>query len=241
MEDSQIEGWVNPLAFLAVDEPWASMDVEDLTMESALRFLCPPDEPLELDRLVARYRAISTEPNRLFIAPLDQRVLDKLVWPLRHAKASYMVGNYLATIALSGMVAEMVALLMWEMTDSRIQERPMTELEEAALLGSRFERLGQERRVKVLAACGICDSTDEAAFDSIRIARRRYLHLWSQDHDQLPADAIASFHAAVGLVVRTIGQDVHEGRLQLSPRFARYLAQRQGLYEASEGTEATPD
>jgi hypothetical protein len=50
--------------------------------------------------------------------------LDRLVWPLRHAKASYMVGNYLAVIALTGMVAEMVALLQWEVAEISLNCRP---------------------------------------------------------------------------------------------------------------------
>jgi hypothetical protein len=63
--------------------------------------LRPPDAHLT-------FHQISPEPVRLVAVPAEQRILDKLAWPLRHAKASYMVGNYLAVIALYGM-AEMVA------------------------------------------------------------------------------------------------------------------------------------
>lgn len=67
--DRLIPGWVNPLAFLEVDEAWASITKATPTIESVLRFLCPADEPLDLEKIVARYRQISTEPVRLLLAP----------------------------------------------------------------------------------------------------------------------------------------------------------------------------
>ena len=55
-----------------------------------------------------------------------------------------MVGNYLAVIALSGMVAEMVAILLWELADVKLNER--------LVFGRTFERLGQERGIEILLA-----------------------------------------------------------------------------------------
>jgi hypothetical protein len=231
--DRLISGWVNPLAFLEVDEPWASATKAAPTVEAVLRFLCPADQGADLDKIVARYREISTEPLRLHFAPAEQRLLDKLVWPLRHAKASYMVGNYLATLALCGMVGEMVAILLWEIADRQVNGRAIGSDDEKALFGAKFERLGQERRVAILGAYGAI--TDEARqhFERIRLARRRYLHLWSEDHEKLPGDAVACFQSAASLVVAAIGQDIRGGRLVLNPRLAQYL-ERRGLYEPLE-------
>jgi hypothetical protein len=238
--DKLIPGWVNPLAFLEVDEPWASTMKATPGMEAVLTFLCPANEPLNLDTILARYKEISTEPVRLFLAPAEQRILDKLVWPLRHAKASYMVGNYLSVIALCGMVAEMVAILLWEIADRQLNGQPMTNQDEKALFGSEFEKLGQERRVAVLSAYKIVGTEQRQHFETIRLARRRYLHLWSQDHNQLPTDAVKCFHAAVSLVVSAIGQDISDGKLVLNPRLALYL-ERKGLYEPSDEPEQGKD
>jgi hypothetical protein len=112
---------LNPLAFPGADDAAASSTNEKPTLESALRFLCPAGEDAGIEKLLARYRDINTEPVRLFIAPAEQRILDKLIWPLRNAKACFMGGNYLGTISLSGMVAEMVAMLLWEIMDSQIK------------------------------------------------------------------------------------------------------------------------
>ena len=67
-------------------------------------------------------------------------------------------------------------------------------------------------------------------FDTIRLVRRKYLHLWSQDHGRLADDAVTCYHAAVGLVVTVIGQDVKDRAIVLNPRLVEYLA-RQGMYE----------
>ena len=75
-----------PLDLHRVDEPWASLTQATPTLEAILRFLCPPDEPVDIDNLLARYRQISTEPVRLFLAPAERRILDKLIWSLRNAK-----------------------------------------------------------------------------------------------------------------------------------------------------------
>jgi hypothetical protein len=183
-------------------------------------------EVVGIARLLARYQEISTAVG-LFFAPDEQRILDKLIWPLRNAKASFMVGNYLGTISLSGMVAEMVAMLLWEIADSQINGRSMTKDDEKLLFGSEFERLGQERRVSVLSAYGIIGDKTKSDFDKIRQIRRQYLHLWSHDHDRLPTDGVQSFHAAVSLVVIAIGQDVQDGMLVLNPQLVRYLERHQ--------------
>jgi hypothetical protein len=229
-EGGRFSAWINPLAFLEVDESWASLDKTPPTAETILSFLCLPGTPADSASLVERYKRISCEPLRLFAAPAEPRILEKLVWPLRHAKASYIVGNNLAVVARCGMVSEMVAVLLWQLTEPSRNARPMTPEDEAALFGSSFEQLGQERRVRVLTTYGVVSPEVVKMFDTIRLIRRKYLHLWSQDHDRLAEDAVACFHAAIGLVVKAIGQDIKDGAVVLNPRLVKYL-ERQGMYE----------
>ena len=226
----KFEAWINPLAFLEVDEPWVLNGNMQPSAETILSFLCPPGTAADAGSLIKRYKQISTEPVRLFAVPAEPRILEKLIWPLRHAKASYVVGNNLAVVALCGMVSEMVALLLWQLTEASLNGRLMTTEDEAALFGSSFEKLGQERRVRVLTSYGIISPEVVAMFDTIRQIRRKYLHLWSQDHDRLPNDAVACFHAAIGLVVAAFGQDIKDGALVLNPKLIKYL-ERQGIYE----------
>ncbi len=237
-EEKLFKAYINPLAFHEVDEPWASHMERTPDHEAVLRFLCSPEVPSDLENLIARYREISVESNRLFAAPAEQNILEKLIWPLRNAKASFMVGSYLGTISLSGMVAEMSAILIFEISNLTINEKPLDKKTQESIFGRTFENLGQDPRVKVLHAFNLIDDEIKSNFDTIRDRRRRYLHLFSQEHTQIARDAIAVFDAAVKIVVRVIGQDVKEGVIMLNPDLIKYL-EKKGVMEAEgPGPEA---
>ena len=225
-----IKAFINPLQFIHVDEPWASTIKDPISHETIVQFLCTPELSIDIKDLISRYREISTEKVRLFAVPYEERILEKLVWPLRHAKSGYMVGNYIGTISLCGMVAEMVAMLIYDISDFKINNKIMDKTDQEALFGSEFEKLGQDRRIKILKVYNIINDETKKYFDTIRLARKRYLHLWSQDHDRLPCDAVEVFHAAVALVGGVIGQNIHEGMFVMNPAIEKYL-DRAGIIE----------
>ena len=220
---------INPLAFIEAELPSPS-EPSSISAETILSFLCPPGTLNDTQSLVERYKRISAGPT-LFAAPAEPRILEKLVWPLRHAKASYVVGNNLSVVALCGMVAEMVAVLLWKLAEPKLNSRAMTEEDEKALLGSTFEKLSQDRRVKVLRAYGIIESDIANDFDTIRQTRRQYLHLWSHSQSRLPEEAVECFHAAIHLVIEAIGQDFNNGKLVLNPALIEYL-EKKGMFDA---------
>lgn len=233
--DGLVKAQINPLAFLEVEYPSAGAP-DSISAETILSFLCPPGTSDDAKSLVERYKRISAGP-RLFVAPAEPRILEKLVWPLRHAKASYVVGNNLAVVALCGMVAEMVAVLLWQLAETKLNGQPMTEEDEKALWGSTFEKLSQDRCVRILKAYGIIASDVASDFDTIRGTRKQYLHLWSHDHGRLPEDAVKCFHAAIRLVVEAIGQKLEDGKVILNPALVRYL-ERESVFEADQHAAA---
>jgi hypothetical protein len=79
----------------------------------------------------------------------------------------------------------------------------------------------------------LIDAAARGRFNTIRETRRGYLHLWSQDHDSLPGDAIRSYHAAVALVATTIGQEFSDGKVVISQPLVKYL-ERQGVYQSRD-------
>jgi len=188
------------------------------------------------DNFVSRYKEISVESPRLHIAPYEEHILTKLIWPLRHAKACYMAGNYLGTISLCGMVAEMVAMLIFEISEPLVNGKPITREHEIGLFGCEFEKLGQERRIAVLKTYNLIDDQLQESFGLIRTKRRRYLHIYSQEHDTLPEDAVEVFKAAVSIVVKIIGQDVRDGAIVLNPTLLKYL-EKQGIVEQEIGDD----
>lgn len=232
--DVLIPIFVNPLVAFFADPNWKAMQQDAPTLEAALEYLCDPNVDSSLDAIITRYKEAKDDPRGLFAAPNEPQILEKLVWPLRNAKSSYMLGNYLGTIALCGMVAEMIAILLFEMSDLRFQNGPMTDAAQKALFGSTFEKLGQDRRVAVLHGFGLVNDATKSQFDQIRTIRKRYLHLWSHGHDSLAADAVKCYQAALGVVVTVIGQDIKDDRIVVNPNLVKYLRER-GLIQ-QDGT-----
>lgn len=151
MQDRLMEAWIRPLQILELDEPFfRDTDERELAAQLFLKFMSTPGMESNASKLLERYRRISTAHEPLFAVPADPRILQKLVWPLRHAKVVFLVGNYLATISLTGIVAEMVAIFLFDVA-VQSSKQELAEVEaQAGLFAATFEKLSQDRRVKVL-------------------------------------------------------------------------------------------
>ena len=234
--DRALQAWINPLVFIDADEALGPKEVP--SVERLLEYLCTPSRSSQIGDMVERYGEISGEVHRLFMAPAEKNVLERLVWPLQHAVADYMIGNYLGTIAMSGIVAEMLSIFIFDLSHVSINGRVMTDSDQRGLFGSSFEKLSQDRRVSVLRTYELINDDMKAAFDTIRTKRRKYLHLFSQSHDKVAEDAVGAFSAAVTLVARFFIQDVKQGEVQLLPAMIRYLEDR-GIFEVREISDVT--
>jgi hypothetical protein len=228
-KEQLVNAFVNPLAWLEVDDPWKSVTKSEPTADNALYFLCPPGTDSDVKSVAARYGQISVEEeNRLFIVPAHPQIFDKLIWPLRFAKGAYALGNYLATIALCGTTMEMCAILIFEMNQSYVTQdgnkRTLSNKEQVRMFGSTFERLGQERRVDVLLALKYIDEPIKDQFDFVRERRRKYMHFLSQGHERLPEDAVETFRRTIAAVKSMLGLDVDaSGKIVLRPEVLQYL------------------
>lgn len=223
MGDHSVQVFVNPLIYFGSEFRSQGLIEGDASHASMMGFLCAPGTDSQIPALIARYNEISVEKNRLPAAPSEPTLLDRLVWPLRHAKGSYVVGNYLGAIALCGLVSEMAAILTFDMHNESQDPPRYKKPDQVKLFGSAFERLGQERRVAVLESLKLVAPATVVAFDSLRQRRRKYLHLWSEGHNRISEDAVHCFDAAVTIVVATLGMSFDQGKLQLKDDVFTYL------------------
>jgi len=214
---------INPLAFHNIDED----------PEALLKNMCPPGADTSLETIKVRHKEITeAETEKLLYAPAEEpRILDRMIWPLRYAKTCYIIGNYTGTIALCGIVAEMVAILTFEMSEIKLNNQPMSAGVQNKIFSKTFEKLGQYRRIKVLEGFGCIGEELKQQFETIRLKRNKYLHFWSGEQENVEEDARTAFGAAVNLVAKTIGQEIVEGNmLKLNPAFEKYL-DKQGLIQ----------
>jgi hypothetical protein len=199
---------------------------EQLSVAELLEELCTPGVPCDLPAVIARGDEITKGAPFPFLVPADQELVERLLWPLRNAKCMYVLGQYLGTIALCGMVAEMSALLLFDISEVSFGGQPLLQVTERMVFGRSFERLGQKKRVEVLKASGLIDSEVEDSFKLIRETRNRCLHLYSTQHEKLDHDAKALYHAAARILVYVLGQDLREGALMLRPALRKHLEAR---------------
>lgn len=127
--------------------------------------------------MLERYVEVSANEHFTNIVP----AIDNLIKPLISAKRNYCFGDYPATIASCGIMSEMMAILVWQMHNMTLKGEPITEDQEKGLLGSTFEKLGQERRLQVLKTIGAITDEQIDKFNQIRGIRRTYLHFWEKN------------------------------------------------------------
>lgn len=212
---------VNPLVMTELD---FAMLGQEPTYESIVRFLHRPDCESDIEHICARYREVAEEPLKLSFAPVIPEFLDKIVWPLRHAKGSFMIGNYLGTISLCGTVAEMLAILVFEMSSPRINNRIMNDQDQKGLFGNTFEKLGQDRRLAALKTYELINDEVKKDLDRIRENRRRYLHFFSQANENISRDAIETYYCTVKSVVTLLIKEIKAGEIIWQPNFRAYLS-----------------
>jgi len=91
----------------------------------------------------------------------------------------------------------------------------------------RFEKEGQECRIRILREYGFLDERLAKDIDSVRKVRREYLHFLSKDYSRIEADATstyeASFRFVKSIVHLPIGQ---EGSVVVPEHLRRYLKRK---------------
>jgi hypothetical protein len=237
MGDKLFNGWINPLLFIEATDFGGAFTGKNIDADCVIRYLCEPLEKADVEEILNRYREVEKYASQFFAAPNDEHVLEKLVWPLKNAIGCYMVGNYLGTISLCGMVAEMVAVLLFDISGVAINNNIMNVKTQENLFGCSFEKLGQDRRIKILSAYDLIDSDLQNFFDELRSIRKRYLHLYSQEHVKIAVDARKAIESSVQIVVRALGIDIHNGKLIMRSSFLRYL-ETKGIIQHSAEDDA---
>jgi len=224
-------GLLGPLAFPEFQNI-PGQKPKEITLQDVMKNLCAENVVPEIENFKKSYEHITENINKLFIVPTEYRILNKLIYPLKSAIRSYVTGNYLSTIALCGMVAEMTIIFHYETLKIKINDRDSESIIKK-LYNRSFEKLGQDQRVKFLNALGFLDDSLVKEFDIIRECRREYLHFLSKDLDDVAPDAKKAFDATLEIVVKILGLRIGEpGKMVLNQNVIDYLESK-GLVEKS--------
>lgn len=215
---------LNPLRCLDID--LAQPDTSAPSCDRLLDYLFAPESERTRDAFVRRYRKLLSGAAVSQLAPFESKIMQKLVWPLKQAIASFCLGDYLGVVALCGFVGEMTAILLWEISGG--PNRPPDDRVQRLLGGAEsFEKADQARRVEVLKFLRMIDSTTKGDFSAIRTTRREYLHYLSQSHEKLEVDARKAFAAATNVMAFLLDVSFPSpGVVSFRPELMAYLKAR---------------
>lgn len=123
---------------------------------------------------------------------------DKILEPLKAAKLSFCYRQYISTIAVCGLTAEMLCILLWKTHVKIINDH---NVEDKILLGKEFERLPQEVRIRLLLAFGIIDKNQWNLFTEIKDLRNDYMHDIKKITVRVQPEAIRIYKLTVKLLI----------------------------------------
>jgi hypothetical protein len=222
--DRLLEGYINPLAFHEVEEPWTTLHPDKpVKCDDVLQYLVDPRSDCSVDAIVSRYLEISKENgNRIVAAP--KGVLEMLIWPLRYAKGSYALANYLGSLALCGTACEMGAIFIYEAYvaflahEGRYLNRKSKYAKPQSFVGAK-----QFERVLFLLDLKLITPAVKDDFDIVRLARNRHLHLQPALRETIAQDAARAFLAAIRAIKHVLGFDIRDGKIVLRPEVYAWL------------------
>lgn len=136
-----------------------------------------------------------------------------------------MIGNFLSTISMCGFVAEMITVFLYETSNITINQEKVSKVEKK-LFGRDFEKLGQERRLDILRSFSVIDEKTYEKFNDVRLSRNKYLHRFSEEHQQIAPDASEMFHKTLELFLFVFGQKIIDGKVHYGPNVVRYLKEK---------------
>ena len=172
--------------------------------------------------ILERYVEVTDNGLHSAVVPHTAEILERLLKPLRSAKRSYSLEDYVATIALCGIAGEMLAILLWQINDVRLKGVQITEKEELGLFGRTFERLGQEKKIEILKTFGHIDDRHYQLFKEVKDSRRPYLHLWSADFAKEKGDALDVFKKTFQLFIDITGIGLADaGTVKINPKLMK--------------------
>ena len=203
--------------------------------QSFMNFLCRPRSKNHMKDVMAAYRTITAAEGEHEIRAIigEPRVVGRLINPLRDAKSAFVVGNYLGTIAMSGLIAETVGILLFEISEAGLDPSVVRSVIDAELPDTAkdrtFEGLSQARRVSVLNKLGLVTSHQTSWLAKIAEIRKRHLHLLSEP---MPTEeeTLEAFQCALKLIYTVTREPGDTAKLSINEKLSEQL-DRQGAIE----------
>ena len=225
MSKKSIPVFVNPLKIIEWEPGFNPRQTSEApALRPMLQSLCSLDAPSDIPECRKRYEQLSEFDHSLFVSIEEPEIKKNLFDPLRQAKTNYILGNYVGSIALCGIVAEKLAILIFIMNKPDRNE-----------LHKYDKQYSQEDRVKMLKNARFIEKQSESDFTFIRKARRSSLHHWNTSEERTAAKAMQTYAAATRLVKAATDFGFSNGALTMNPKLWEYLESKGVISARDDG------
>jgi hypothetical protein len=226
-KDIMIKAYINPLLWMDASPPF---EVEGLpSAQSALEYL----SDRRMEEIKANYGKLVNTANRLGIVPAEARLLMKMIFPLKNAIGSYMLGNYVECIGICGYVAEMAALFVFEFSNVDFDNNPITNPEQEKAHSERIEKIQQGQRTDKLLTLKLIDDDTKIRFDCVAKKRNKYLHRLSANEKDIDIITKQVFESTLQILVSITGFKVGNGKAIFHQKVLDYLAKQEAKEKKS--------
>ena len=223
MSEKLIKIQLNTLKILEWEPEYPTYSDKNLSPELLLERLCHLGVPSDMPAFRKRYAEVSKYDQHLRIAVDEPKIRENLYGPLRQAKMNYILGNYAGSIALCGIVAEMITILVYML------QKPSNNKLKC------FVCEGQHKRIEILKSKGLIDQQSKNDFERIRAARNSLVHRWNTPDERIASNAVEIYATTARLAFQSIFvKQFHEGKPILPPELMNYLEEQGATVQREE-------
>ena len=228
--DKTIPVWLRPLSFSSIGDPgyppfWP--DNQPIDPSLLVKDLCFDDFSSEyLENIRKRYWRLTTPELDIIAVPNEKKILGKLVWPLRRAKKSFILSDYLGCIALCGMVCEMAIIFLFDLAVINASGKPLNTKQQKQIFGSTFEKLGQKRRIYVLRKFTLLSEEMARDAEAVLKIRKQYLHFLSKSYSRIEKDAEDAYKASFRIIKSLVDLPIGDGRFIIPNLLSNYVKKK---------------
>lgn len=229
---------INPLVFPSLDDFYGAVPLTELNAEDILRnlanFQYGEGRVDTKDQIKLRYEELKPFEQGFWASPYEPQLHFRVMQPLILAKVSYVLGHDLGCVTSSGIAAEMLTVLQFELTPVSAGGKQLDENAQRCMYGASVERLSQSRRIDILQCLGIWTEAMTAKARELAGLRNKYLHRYRLPEQALKQDAMAAYSNGVELTRLVLGLVSREGGVAASPELDRYLTEQGAVTEEDE-------
>lgn len=178
-----------------------------------------------------RYAKMSSKELYIPFTLVKPEIIEqRIIAPLESAKRFACLGEYLASIALSGLVGEMLSVFIWDMEFEKRKNKQGEIIQDRKFFKNNFERLNQSIRINVIEAFGYISAVKSEKFRNLANNRNRILHSWTDPclREEIEKNAVDCYSVAALLMKDIFKLELKDtGSLKIDEKVMKYINSRE--------------